>query len=262
MGRRLGQHFLRDTAILDRIVDALDPDPEETVIEIGPGEGTLTRQLLGRVGHVVAIERDAELARELTGAGNTHGLTVVVGDALEVHWDQSVPAPGSRRPAKVVGNIPYYITTPLIDKALAPPARPVVVFLVQKEVADRVAAAPGGKEYGALSVGVQTVARVERLFTVRAGAFSPPPKVDSAVIRLTPRPAPLLSPGDQPAFRRFVIALFSQRRKQLGRSLRDVAGLERDQALAVLDQAGIPPTDRPEVLAPEAVVALYLVAMR
>jgi len=168
MGRRLGQHFLRDIAILDRIVDAIAPAADDTVLEIGPGDGTLTMRLLRRVARVVAIERDPGLAAGLHGRDR---LTVVTGDALEVPWPERT---------KVIGNVPYYITTPLIEKALTPPARPVTVFLVQKEVADRVVALPGGKAYGALSVGVQAVALAERLFVIRAGAFHPPPKVDSA----------------------------------------------------------------------------------
>ena len=235
--RRLGQHFLSDRGILGRIVDALDPVPGETVLEIGPGQGTLTDVLLERGLDVIAIEKDRALAVELGGREN---LTVIEGDALEVDW------PPAR---KVVGNIPYYITTPLIDKALRPPLPERVVFLVQEEVADRIAAPPGNKTYGALSVGVQAVCRVEKLFTVAPGAFRPPPKVRSAVIRLTPLADPLIRPEEVAPFRVFVTACFSKRRKQLKNA---VPGITEAQ----LRQLGLDPTIRPERLRPEDFVRL------
>lgn len=236
--RRLGQHFLSDRAILARIVDALDPAPGETVLEIGPGAGTLTDELLARGLRVVAIEKDRQLAAELA----RDNLTVIAGDALEVEW-------GRLGATKVVGNIPYYITSPLLDKALTPPLPQRVVFLVQQEVADRLAAKPGGKEYGALSIGVQAQCRVEKLFTVKPGAFRPPPKVHSAVVRLTPLAEPLVRPDEVRAFRVFVTACFSKRRKQLKNA---VPGLTE----ADLEALGIDPTTRPERLPPEDFVRL------
>lgn len=260
MGRRLGQHFLRDPRILDRIVDALEPEPHDVVLEIGCGDGTLTARLAPRVGRVIAIEKDPRLVPGARRAARGANVEVVEADALAVDWHRLLP-PGAKGPArgahKVIGNIPYYITSPLIEQALTPPLPAVVVFLIQKEVADRVASAPGSRTYGALSVGVQAVARAERLFVVRAGAFAPPPEVDSAVLRLIPRPEPLVSPGEHRAFRTFVTALFGFRRKQLGRSLRDVAGLERDRALAVLRGTGIDPAARAELLSPQELVALF-----
>jgi 16S rRNA (adenine1518-N6/adenine1519-N6)-dimethyltransferase len=234
--RRLGQHFLDDVGILGRIVDALDPVPGETVLEIGPGKGTLTDVLLGRGLKVIAIEKDRKLAAALTGPN----LTVIDGDALRLEWPR-VP--------KVVGNIPYYITSPLIDKALRPPLPERVVFLVQAEVADRLAAQPGNRTYGALSVGVQAVCRVEKLFTIAPGSFKPPPKVRSAVVRLTPLVEPLVRPEEIAPLRAFVTACFSKRRKQLKNA---VPGLSADQ----LEQLGIDPTLRPERLTPLAFVRL------
>ena len=234
--RRLGQHFLDDAGILNRIVDALDPVPGETVLEIGPGKGSLTAALLARGLKVVAIEKDRELAAALA----RDDLEVVVGDALQLDWPR-VP--------KIVGNIPYYITSPLIDKALTPPLPERVVFLVQAEVADRLAAEPGGKIYGALSVGVQAVCRVEKLFTVAPGSFKPAPKVRSAVVRLTPRAEPLVKQEEIRAFRTFVTACFSQRRKQLKNA---VPGLSSAQ----LEQLGIDPTLRPERLTPQEFVRM------
>lgn len=268
MGRRLGQHFLTDPAILDRIVDALDPQPTDTVIEIGAGQGTLTVRLAPRVGRVIAIERDRALATALQEGARrgaparlAANVTVVAGDALRLDWAalarDALPAAGAPPAHKVVGNIPYYITSPLIDKALTPPPPQVVVYLVQREVAERLAAEPGGRDYGALTVGVRAAARVERLFVVRAGAFRPPPAVDAAAVRFTPLATPLLAPARQAAFRRFVTQLFSRRRKQLGRSLRDVGGLDREQAGALLSALGIPPEARPEVLSPQALVELF-----
>ena len=217
-------------------MDALDPVPGETVLEIGPGKGSLTEALLARGLHVVAIEKDPRLAGALARAN----LRVVEGDALRLEWPR-VP--------KIVGNIPYYITSPLIDKALTPPLPERVVFLVQAEVADRLAASAGTKTYGALSIGVQAVCRVEKLFTVAPGSFKPPPKVRSAVVRLTPLAQPLIRPEEIATFRAFVTACFSQRRKQLKNA---VPGLSANQ----LAELGIDPTLRPERLAPEAFVRL------
>jgi 16S rRNA (adenine1518-N6/adenine1519-N6)-dimethyltransferase len=266
--RRLGQHFLRDPAILDRIVDALDPAPDDLVLEIGPGEGSLTARLLLRVGAVLAIEKDRRLAERLEkrverepGDGRRGELVVRHADALRVDWPTLVAdAFRVSRPTfhvKIVGNIPYYITSPLIEKALTPPYPRLVVFLVQREVANRVAANPGTKAFGALSVGVQATARVECLFTVRAGAFQPPPKVESAVVRFTPLERPLVAPADRAAFRTFTTRLFGQRRKQLVRSLRAVAGLEREAAQGLLERLGIAPASRPEVLSPQELVGLF-----
>jgi 16S rRNA (adenine1518-N6/adenine1519-N6)-dimethyltransferase len=266
--RRLGQHFLRDPAILDRIVEALSPTTDDVVLEIGPGDGTLTRRLASRVGHVVTIEKDAALVRRLREGPPSlpANVTVVEGDALRLDWHDTVltsaighrPSAIGHRPAfKIIGNIPYYITSPLIDLALRPPPPAVVVFLVQREVADRVTAVPGSKTFGALSVGVQAVARAERVFIVRAGAFVPPPRVDSAVLRLTPRSDALVTDAERGPFRTFVVALFGQRRKQIGRSLRDVAGLTAEGAAATCREVGVDPGVRPESLAPERLAALF-----
>jgi 16S rRNA (adenine1518-N6/adenine1519-N6)-dimethyltransferase len=241
--RRLGQHFLNDPTILARIVDALEPVAGERVLEIGPGQGSLTRALLARGLTVLAIEKDRALAERLTH----QGINVVLGDALKVDWP---------RVAKVVGNIPYYITSPLLEKALTTPLPERVVFLVQLEVADRLAAKPGSKIYGALSVGVQAICRVEKLFTVAPGAFKPPPQVRSAVVRLTPLAAPLIMPEEVAPFRRFVTGCFSKRRKQLKNAVPGMGDADF-QAL------GLDPQMRPERLSPEMFVRLWRVlAMR
>ena len=248
--RRLGQHFLTDPSILNRIVDALDPGPSDTVLEIGPGRGALTAVLAGRAGTVVAIERDHDL---LTGLQQRFpGIDLVAGDALALDWHDVV----GHSDFLVIGNIPYNITSPLLDKALTPPRPRRCVFLVQREVGDRIVAQPGNKTYGALSVGIQAVARAEVVFRVPAGAFQPPPKVDSVVLRLTPLDVPLVDDAVLSVFRAAVTGLFSLRRKQLLRGIRQLTGWSADEAGAVLRSVGLDPTARPETVTPPAFVAL------
>jgi 16S rRNA (adenine1518-N6/adenine1519-N6)-dimethyltransferase len=247
--RRLGQHFLTDPRLLGRIADALGAGPDDTVLEIGPGQGGLTAALAERAGRLVAIEKDADLVPALRE--RFPSASIVEGDALETDW----PAVAGPR-YLVAGNIPYNITSPLIDKALDPPRAARIVFLVQKEVADRVTAGAGEPAYGALSVGVQSVAMAERLFTVPAGAFHPRPKVDSAVLRLTPLSEPLVDPAEQWSFRRLVVGLFGFRRKQIARGLRQLTGWEAARVGDVLNRIGVPPASRPEVVAPATFAAL------
>lgn len=251
--RRLGQHFLSDTGILRKIAAATETGPGDTVLEIGPGPGTLTSALLARGPRVVAIEKDAELIPELRK--RVPDVAVAEADALEVDWHAVA---GHPEPARFViaGNIPYNITSPLIDKALAPPRPARIVFLVQKEVAERIAAAPGSHDYGALSVGVQAVASVERIMVVPAGAFSPPPKVDSAVVRLTPLRVALIADAETAAFRAIVVGLFGFRRKQMGRAVRELTGWPAHDVLRALADAGVPPDLRPEALSPQAFATL------
>jgi 16S rRNA (adenine1518-N6/adenine1519-N6)-dimethyltransferase len=256
--RSLGQHFLSDDNILRRIVDALEPTTGDVVLEIGPGLGTLTRELLGRGMRVIAIEKDPRLAEQLRlGDVGLRGADIVHGDALRLEW-QSLFPPSSIPPPKwkVIGNIPYYITTPLIGKALTPPLPERVVFLVQEEVADRIVAPPGSKTYGALSVGVQTVARAEKLFTIKPGSFRPPPKVHSALVRLRPLLEPLVDQADIPRLRQFVAACFGLRRKQMRNVLRTVTGRSLAVVAEQLAALGLDPQARPEALPPEDFVRL------
>jgi 16S rRNA (adenine1518-N6/adenine1519-N6)-dimethyltransferase len=195
----------------------------------------------------------------IANCGFAHQASIVVGDALELDWHSLIPPSAIRNPQWIVaGNVPYYITTPLIDKALTPPLPRCVVFLVQAEVADRLAAAPGGKEYGALSVGVQAVARVERLFRVAPGSFRPPPRVASAVVRLTPHAEPLVTLDEVAALRRFATACFGQRRKQLRNAIAVAAGVDAATAAAGLAGLGLDPQTRPERVA----VADFVRALR
>jgi len=223
------------------------------VLEIGPGRGALTRVLVERGARVTAIEKDRELAALVEAA--LPAVRVIAGDALELDWRQAAGAdPGE--PLLVAGNIPYNITSPLLTKALEPPRPLCIVFLVQEEVADRLAAPAGHSAYGALSVGVQSVARVEKLFRVPGGAFQPRPKVNSAVVRLTPLAEPLVQDRDVAALRRLVVGLFGFRRKQLARGLREYTGWAPERVGEILREAGIEPTARPETLSPETFVRL------
>ncbi len=245
--KRFGQHFLQHRAILDRIAEALAPGPGDLVLEIGPGPGALTEALAARGARVVAIEKDRDLVP--VARARVPGARIVEGDALELDW-RVVAEARSGEPLLVTGNIPYNITTPLLDQALLPPRPARIVFLVQKEVADRLAAPPGNKVYGALSAGVQAVARIEKLFTVPAGAFAPPPRVDSAVVRIVPLAEPLVPDARIAAFRMLVVGLFGFRRKQLVRGLRELTGWPADRVTEALGLAGLSPGARPETVAP------------
>jgi len=152
--------------------------------------------------------------------------------------------------------VPYYITTPILFHALVPPRADRAVYLVQKEVADRLAAKPGTKEYGALTVNVAALARAETVFRVPAGAFSPPPKVESAVVRITPREKPLVAPEEERAFKALVQGAFGMRRKQMRRVVRSLFAIGAEEADAILQRAGIDPEVRPETLSPDLFAAL------
>ncbi len=249
--KRLGQHFLHDPSILRRIAEALQIGPEDTVLEIGPGPGGLTAELLKHTSRLVAIEKDRDLVPLLRA--KFPALQLTEGDALDLDWRSLA----GRGPLRIIGNIPYNITSPLLEQALLPPRPVCIVFLVQKEVALRVAAPPGGSDYGALSVGIQAVAAVERLFSVPAGAFRPPPKVDSAVLRLTPLAEPLIPDPAVLPFRRFVVGLFGFRRKQLVRGLRELTGSPPATVSAWLAAVQVAETARPQELDPATFARLF-----
>jgi 16S rRNA (adenine1518-N6/adenine1519-N6)-dimethyltransferase len=244
--KSLGQHFLNDRNILGRIVDALELTGTETVVEIGPGRGSLTELLVPRAKRLALIEYDRALAARLreTYLANPN-VRVIQADVLTVPLGDAAGSTYS-----VVGNVPYYITTPIIFHTLERPRAERAVFLVQREVADRMAASAGTPEYGALSVNVQSVARVEALFRVAPGSFHPPPQVESSVVRLMPRSDPVVAPEDEAELRAFVQAAFGMRRKQIRRILREVASLSVAHAEAALDEAQIDGDARPETLTP------------
>jgi 16S rRNA (adenine1518-N6/adenine1519-N6)-dimethyltransferase len=250
--KSLGQHFLNDRRILARIVDALDPSRDETVVEIGPGRGAMTDLLKERAGAVVAIEYDRALAAMLRDRYAGSNVRIVEADVLET--DLGAAAGG---PYALIGNVPYYITTPILFHALRPPRATRAVYLVQREVADRMRADPGSRDYGALSVNLQSLAEVDLLFRVPAGAFQPPPKVESAVVRVVPRQLPLVAPAEEQGFREFVQAVFGMRRKQMRRVLRELGSTGAAAAESLLQLAEIDPDSRPETVPPARFAALH-----
>jgi 16S rRNA (adenine1518-N6/adenine1519-N6)-dimethyltransferase len=221
--QRLGQHFLLQESVLERIAAAACPAREELVIEIGAGHGSLTRHLLGRAGRVVAVEIDPALADGLRKTfADEPRLEVLPADVLATALDQWGPA-------VIAGNLPYYITSPILAKVMA--ARQAVrraVFLVQKEVSARMTAPPGTRDYGYLTVQLRLFFAAEEIFTVKPGAFRPPPKVDSAVVRLEPdNRAGALGLADPPAFLEFVGRCFRQKRKTIRNNLVQLYGRDR-----------------------------------
>jgi 16S rRNA (adenine1518-N6/adenine1519-N6)-dimethyltransferase len=250
--KRFGQHFLADPRALDRIVGALAPDGSDTVVEIGPGRGALTDVLSAVCRRLVAIEIDRDLVRHLRERFQDQPqVEIVEGDALETDWGALADGP-----YLLAGNLPYYITTPLIFRILEHPRPRRAVLLVQREVADRLSAGPGSSDYGALTVNVQVTATVKTVGRVPSGAFHPRPNVDSAIVLITPRVEPLLGAEDEMPFRKFVQATFGMRRKQLGRVLRGM-GVPADRAIAILGGIGVDPSARPETLDPQGFVRLY-----
>ncbi len=242
----LGQHFLTDPRILGRIADVLEITKSDTVVEIGPGRGALTEQLVTRAKRVVAIEIDRDLAKLLREkyAGD-HRVTIIESDVLDVNLGEAAGGP-----YLVAGNVPYNITTPILFHALEHPRAERAVYLVQREVAERVIAEPASENYGALSANLQALAHAELSFRVSAGAFTPPPKVESAVMKITPRADPLVTAEEEAPYRAMVVGAFGFRRKQMQRVIRELWDLGAEEAAAILRRAGIDPAARPEVLTP------------
>ena len=250
--KSLGQHFLTDRRILQRIVDALELTGGETVVEIGPGRGSLTELLVPRSRRLILIEYDRALAQLLRDRFvKDQSVEVIEADVLTVNL-----AAVAGGPFHLVGNVPYYITTPIVFHALERPRPERAVYLVQREVADRIVAKPGAEAYGALSVNVQAVATPTILFRVAAGSFHPPPKVESAVVRIDPRPQPVVGHEREASFRRMVQDAFTFRRKQMRRILREMFSVSAERADTILAAAAIEPTVRPETLSPEAFAGL------
>ena len=253
--KSLGQNFLVDPNIQRKIVDALDPSLQDEVMEIGPGQGALTRHLAGRVGRLVLVELDdalaARLAEEFAG---TPSVRVIHRDVLQVPLEEVSADPAG---LKVIGNIPYNITTPILFGLLERRPRPrEIVLMVQREVAERILAPPGSKTYGALAVGVRAVAEVERVMNVGRAAFRPAPDVESAVIRVVPHDPPRLSPEDEAALRTLTRFAFGQRRKQFQRILRDAYRLSVEEVAAVGREVGMDLQARPESFPPERFIDL------
>jgi 16S rRNA (adenine1518-N6/adenine1519-N6)-dimethyltransferase len=251
--KKFGQHFLNDQKILTAIVDALAPTSQDTVVEVGPGRGSLTDILAERSGRVVAVEIDRALAAQLSARYRDRpNVEIIEGDFLATDIAAIVG-----EDYLVIGNVPYYITTPIVFKSLEPPIPRRAVFLVQREVAERMVAEADTESYGALSVNLAAVTNVEQVLNVPASAFQPPPKVDSAVVRITPLAKPRIPVESRNAFRVFVQAAFGLRRKQMLRVLRTVRGLSPEEAGALLERVGIDPSARPEVITPAKFVELF-----
>ena len=245
--KRLGQHFLRDPQVVRRILDSFNPKPGERVVEIGPGRGVLTERLLERIPVLHALELDRDLAAALAERFGAR-LRLVQGDVLR--FDFAALADTLGGPLRLIGNLPYNISTPLLFHLLEQrDAVHDMLFMLQKEVVERLTARPGGKRYGRLTVMVGLALEAERLFDVPPEAFSPPPKVDSSMVRLRPRAAPL-DVADRRLFGQIVNQAFCHRRKTLRNALRGIA--EPGQ----IEQAGIDPGTRPETLSIRKYVVL------
>ena len=211
--KRFGQHFLTDESVVEAIVDAIDPRPGQALVEVGPGLGAMTRPLLARCGRLTVIELDRDLAARLR---HEPRLDVIEADVLKVDFRALAQSAG--QPLRVVGNLPYNISTPILFHLLgAVDSVADQHFMLQKEVVDRMAAAPGGKDYGRLSVMLQWRYHIENVLDVPPEAFDPPPRVDSAVVRLQPLPAP--AGVDEKLLSELVTVAFSQRRKVLRNTL-------------------------------------------
>jgi 16S rRNA (adenine1518-N6/adenine1519-N6)-dimethyltransferase len=263
---KLGQHFLTDSGVVERIVGALGDLSRETVLEIGPGRGALTRTLVRRARRVIAIETDRVLAAQLRmNFSLAPNIEIIEGDILSVDLDSLFgPKPGSMRPGldvapekiRVVGNLPYFITSDILLRLFEYRKYfESIVLMVQKEVADRLAASPGSKDYGLLSATAQLYARVEKLFTVPPGAFSPSPKVHSGVVRLTITPNVNNLRVDEREFTRFLKLSFAQKRKTLWNNLKSrYTSQELKQAMT---RAKVKPAVRAEALSLEESARLF-----
>ncbi|MGQ4660102.1 16S rRNA (adenine(1518)-N(6)/adenine(1519)-N(6))-dimethyltransferase RsmA [Lysobacter sp. F6437] len=250
--KHLGQNFLHERTIIDRIVQAVNPKPGDRLVEIGPGQGAITFPLLDRHGALTVIEFDRDLIFPLTEAARAHGtLTVIHRDVLKVDFGALAAdddhdgdgAPATARQIRLVGNLPYNLSSPILFHALEhADAISDMTFMLQKEVVERMASGPGSKVYGRLSVMLQAYCTVTPLFTVPPGAFRPAPKVDSAVVRLVPHAPDTIGIEDRAQFERVVRDAFGQRRKTLRNALSQVCDS------AAIEAAGIRPDARAEQL--------------
>jgi 16S rRNA (adenine1518-N6/adenine1519-N6)-dimethyltransferase len=252
--KRFGQNFLHDAHWIARIVAAIDPQPGQVIVEIGPGQAALTRELVRGAGQVSAVEIDRDLAAWLRGQFAAEQLSLIEADALTYDWRALAQARG---PLRIVGNLPYNISSPLLF-VLAGIADRVIDqhFMLQKEVVERMVAAPGSKTYGRLSVMLAARYRLRKLFDVPPGAFTPAPQVTSSIVRMIPKPVAEWPAVDAEVFARVVAAAFGQRRKTLRNAL---SGVLPEDAISA---AGVDPGARAETLALEAFVRLAQTAAR
>ncbi|MEQ1575378.1 MAG: 16S rRNA (adenine(1518)-N(6)/adenine(1519)-N(6))-dimethyltransferase RsmA [Vicinamibacterales bacterium] len=253
--KRFGQHFL-EPAWVDKLIESLEASPRDTFLEIGPGRGALTIPLAKRVKRLVAVEIDRDLAVGLPARLPMH-CRIVQGDFLEV--DVAALLAREERPVRVVGNLPYNASSPILFSLLRAAAHGQTfrdaTLMLQKEVADRLVALPGGKQYGVLAVQVALLADVERILTLPPGAFRPAPKVTSAVVRLRFRP-PSADAGEPAVFERLVRGVFLHRRKTLRNALEPVAAAMGRSAPELIARSGLDERRRPETLSVEEFASL------
>ena len=261
--KRFGQHWLRSDRVLNQIVAAAEIVEGDRILEIGPGKGVLTQRLLNSVAKVLAVEIDRDLCLQLSEQFIAYMATgqfrLIESDFLKLNFEQALIDFEQPRPNKVVANIPYYITAPILEKLLGtlrqPNPQPFdnIVLLVQKEISDRLCATPGTKANGALTIRAQYLADCTEICPVPPSAFKPPPKVESAVIRIRPRPFP--TPASNPVRLSQIVKLgFSQKRKMLRNNLQSI--LERDKLNSLLENLSINPQARAEDLGVAQWVAL------
>jgi len=252
----LGQHFLRDANILNRIAAAVQVVPGETVLEIGAGKGPLTAALAASGARVVAVEMDPPLAVELAKK-EIPGLTIVEGDILDLDWPALMKEHGAPAgPFAVAGNLPYSISSPILFRVVD--LKDVIsraVFLVQREMAERIIAGPGSKDYAPLGILLQIHFEAKILFRLHPGSFIPPPKVESAVLALIKREHPLVDLKDEAGFRKFLFAAFAQRRKTLSNNLA-AAGYANESIAATVSSLGLDPRIRAEQIPPPLLAML------
>ncbi|MBC7361812.1 MAG: ribosomal RNA small subunit methyltransferase A [Candidatus Aminicenantes bacterium] len=253
-----GQHFLHEKRILQKIIEAIQPEKDDLVVEIGPGKGALTFPLAARAGQVVAVEKDFSLVQTLE-KNKPDNLEIIAGDILQVDLTTLIKSKkGQVRSVKLAGNLPYHISSQIlfvllrvknhIDRA---------VFLFQKEVAERIVAGPGSRKYAPLSILLQNYFDCNLLFLIKPGAFSPPPEVDSACVSFSRRTEPRFFPEiEEGNFFEFLKACFRQRRKTLLRNL-EGSGFNKDQIAAALQKLHLETKVRAEELEPEKLLAIY-----
>lgn len=256
--KRFGQNFITDPGILNKIVSTGDISSEDIVVEIGPGAGTLTKAIAREAGQVIAIEIDKDLLPILEdNLAEYENIKIIEGDALKIDLDKLVEEiTGQLKPYKIVANLPYYITTPLVMHFLESGFNiKRIVIMVQKEVAQRFTAEPGTKDYGSITVSLNYYTQPRIAFVVSRNVFTPKPDVDSAVVDLVVREEPLYQVNNIDILRRLIKAAFNQRRKTLGNALKTL-NTEKDLILQILEEANIDPKRRGETLTLEEFVRI------
>jgi len=254
--RRLGQHFLRDRRVVERIVEALEPGPDDFILEYGCGTGALTRPLAETGAALLGLEVDRDLLERLREDPALAGVEFL-GEGLELWPPARVAESAGRGRIKVVANLPYQLgSTALFDCAEGAGRVERAVFMMQREVAQRVSSSPGGRDYGLLSALLQARFSVERVADAAPGAFFPPPKVHSRVLRLRPLKTARVAPEDWGAYKSMLKAVFAERRKQLQSTLRKFYGVDRDFLVELSGTVGMDLSRRPETLSVEELALL------